>query len=320
MRTTTLLVSFGLLLIVALVLGCQPAVPTEPPYPTKQITYLIPFDPGGQSDREARRQQPWLERSLGQKIILDYRVGNGGALGWSDLVKAKPDGYLIAGINLPHIILQPLQQDVGYKTEQITPVFIFERTPMGLAVLNASPYKTLKEFLDAAKAKSGEFAIGGSGTFTGHHITLLRLQKMTGIQFKYVSYTGAAPQMADFMGGKIGAVIASTDDLVRYKDQIRILGVSDEYRFQALTDAPTFREGGFELIEYVDRGVGVPLGTPESVIRKLENVFLEISRMPDIQTEMWKQGYVPLAMNAKQAKEHIDKITPVYKEIVKDIK
>lgn len=77
-------------------------------YPTKQITYLVCFDPGGQSDREARRQQPHLERILGQKVVIDYKVGGGGALGWSELVRANPDGYTIAGINIPHIILQPM--------------------------------------------------------------------------------------------------------------------------------------------------------------------------------------------------------------------
>src|SRR5512141_496902 len=110
------------------------------PYPTKSITYLVTFDPGGQSDREARRQQPILEKVLGQKIVVDYKTGGGGALGWSELVNSKPDGYLMAGINIPHIILQPAQQKTGYTTEQIIPVALFQRTPLALAVLKTSPY------------------------------------------------------------------------------------------------------------------------------------------------------------------------------------
>ena len=111
----------------------------EKPYPTRQITYMVCFDPGGQSDREARRQQPLLEKYLGQKVVIDYKIGGGGALGWRELTKAKPDGYTIAGFNIPHVILQPLQQDVGYKTDQIVPVFIFHKTPLALAVLQTSP-------------------------------------------------------------------------------------------------------------------------------------------------------------------------------------
>ena len=118
------------------------AIGQEKPYPTKSITYLVTFDPGGQSDREARRQQPLLEKILGQKVIVDYKVGGGGALGWSELVRSQPDGYLMAGINIPHIILQPMQQATGYKTDQIVPVALFQRTPLALAVLKTSPYTT----------------------------------------------------------------------------------------------------------------------------------------------------------------------------------
>ena len=131
--------------------GVRSAWSEVKPYPTHQITYMVCFDPGGQSDREARRQAPLLEKLLGQKVIIDYKIGGGGALGWRALTKAKPDGYTMAGFNIPHVILQPLQQDVGYKTEQINPVFIFHKTPLALAVLETSPFKTLKDLIDHAK-------------------------------------------------------------------------------------------------------------------------------------------------------------------------
>ena len=106
-----------LALVLGLVVISQPSwAQKERPYPTRQITYMICFDPGGQSDREARRQQAPLDKILGQKVLIDYKVGGGGALGWRELAKSKPDGYTIAGFNIPHIILQPLQQEVGYKT------------------------------------------------------------------------------------------------------------------------------------------------------------------------------------------------------------
>lgn len=322
MNKKALLVVLGLLIVAVLIAACasEPPKPKEEPYPTKQITYMIPFDPGGQSDREARRQQPFLEKSLGQKIVIDYKVGGGGAVGWAELVRQKTDGYYIAGVNLPHIVLQPLQQESGYKSEQILPVVFFQRTPLGLAVLSSSPYKTLKEFLDAAKAKPGDISIGGSGTFSGHHIATLRLQKMSGAQFKYVPFTGAAPQMTGFLGGHVVAVIANSDDLVKYKDQIRILGMADADRFPALPDAPTLKEGGVDMIEAIDRGVGVPVGTPDYIVKKLEAAFLEIAKNPEIVATMKKEGFVPLAMGAKESKEHLDKMIATYKELVKDIK
>ncbi len=322
MRTKILLVVLGLLIVAVLIAACasEPPKPTEAPYPTKQITYMIPFDPGGQSDREARRQQPFLEKSLGQKVVIDYKVGGGGAVGWAELVRAKPDGYYIAGINLPHIILQPLQQDTGYKTEQILPVVFFQRTPLGLAVPADSPYKTVKEFIDAAKAKPGEITVGGSGTFSGHHIATLRLQKLAGVKFNYVPFTGAAPQMTAALGGHVNAVIANSDDLVKYKDKLRVLAMADAERFPLLADVPTFKESGIDMIEAIDRGVGVPAGTPDYIVKKLEAAFLEIAKNPDVIADMKKQGFVPLAMGAAESKTHVEKMLATYKELVKDIK
>lgn len=289
-------------------------------YPKKQITYLVCFDPGGQSDREARRQQPHLEKILGQKVIIDYKVGGGGALGWSELVRAKPDGYLMAGINIPHIILQPLQQQTGYKTEQIVPVCLFQRTPLGLAVLKNSPYQSLKDFLDAARAKPGEITIGGSGTFSGHHMATLRLQKLSGTKFNYVPFTGAAPQITAFLGGHVMAIFGNSDDLVRHGDSIRVLAVADEKRFFGFPDAPTFRESGLDMIMAIERGVGVPPGTPKPIIQKLEATFLQIAKNEEIQVQMRKEGFVPLAMGHEASKAFIAEMTRIYTELAHEIK
>src|SRR5512136_1693897 len=156
---------------------------TKEPYPTRTITYVICFDPGGQSDRAARMQQPLLEKILKQKVIIDYTIGGGGAIGWGQLAGAKPDGYFMAGFNVPHIILQPLLGKVEYRTEQIVPVAIFQRTPLALAVLKKSPYKTYQGFIDAARKNPGALVVGCSGHFSGFHIAALRLEKLAGAEF-----------------------------------------------------------------------------------------------------------------------------------------
>jgi tripartite-type tricarboxylate transporter receptor subunit TctC len=289
-------------------------------YPTKSVTYLVTFDPGGQSDREARRQQPLLEKILGQKVIVDYKVGGGVALGWTELVRSQPDGYLMAGINIPHIILQPMQQATGYKTDQIVPVALFQRTPLALAVLKTSPYNTIKDFVDAAKAKPGDISIGGSGTFSGHHVATLRLQKMAGTKFNYVPFTGAAPQITAFLGGPVNAIFGNSDDLVKHADSIRVLAVAADSRFFGFPDTPTFKEGGFELVESIDRGIGLPPKTPEAVVKTLEAAFMQIAKDPAIQEQMKKEGFVPLAIGSAESKAYIEKMTAIYKDIVQDIK
>ena len=105
-------------------------------YPEKNISYLITFNPGGGSDIRARQQQPLLEEDLGVKIPIQYKPGGGGSLGWAELVKKKPDGYFMSGINIPHIILQPLaRENAGYQTDQIEPVILFQQIPFGITCL-----------------------------------------------------------------------------------------------------------------------------------------------------------------------------------------
>jgi tripartite-type tricarboxylate transporter receptor subunit TctC len=290
------------------------------PFPTRQLTYLIPFDPGGQSDVEARRQQTHLSRILGQQVIIDYKVGGGGAIGWRELVKSKPDGYVFAGFNIPHTILQPLQQAVGYKTEQLVPVALFQRTPLGLAVPENSPYKTLKEFIEAAKKEPDKLTVGGSSFFSGAHFADMLFEKLAGIKLSYVPFTGSAPQITALLGGHTDAGMCFSNDLVRFKDKVRVLAMATDERMEDFPEAPTFKELGFDIVESVDRGVIVPPNTPKEIVAKLEAAFLEIAKNPEIQSEMKKQGFVPLAMGAAETKAHLDKLTASYKALFEDIK
>ena len=312
----------ALLCLAALCIGAgvRSAWSEEKPFPTHQITYMVCFDPGGQSDREARRQAPLLEKFLGQKVIIDYKIGGGGALGWRALTKAKPDGYTFAGFNIPHVILQPLQQDVGYKTEQINPVFIFHKTPLALAVLETSPFKTLKDLIDHAKKNPYLVSVGGSGAYTGYHMATLRFEKLIGTRLTYVPYTGAAPQMTSFLGGHVTAVFGASDDLTRYRDKIRVLGFATEKRFPGFPDVPTLKEQGFDMVEGVDRGIAVPPDTPANVIKTLEAAFMDIARRPEFQEEQRKGGFIPLAMGHEEVKEYLKKMTALYTELAKGLK
>ena len=211
-------------------------------------------------------------------MLIDYKVGAGGALCWMELIRARPDGYTIAGINLPHIVLQPLRRQSGYATEDLVPVALFQRTPLALVVLEGSAYRTLDDLLRAARAEPDGVTVGGSGTFTGPHFMTRRLARLAGARLKYVPFNGGAPAMTNLLGGHTMASVAYSDDLVRYAGQIRVLALADTARFAAAPDAPTFRELGHEIVEVVDRGVAVPRGTPPEVVSALEGAFLAITR------------------------------------------
>ncbi|BAS27830.1 bug family protein [Limnochorda pilosa] len=289
-------------------------------YPERAVTYIIAFNPGGQSDVEARRQQPYLEKTLGVSVQVQYKVGGGGSVGWAELAHARPDGYTIAGINMPHIVLQPLQRgDAGYETDQLRPVAWFQNTPIGLAVLRSSPFQTLEDVIAYAKENPGALTVGGSGTFSGHHLATTQLEKLAGIHVTYVPFTGAAPQVAAFLGGHVAAAMGNSDDLVQHRDRIRVLAIGSEQRFEALPDVPTFRELGFEMTPSIDRGVAVPAGTPDEVVRTLEEAFLEIVRTPEVRRQMVEQGFAPLEMGADEAQAYVDRRKQEYMELLRNL-
>lgn len=311
----------SLLMLGLLLFGAVLPVFGAEEYPVKPITYLICFDPGGQSDVEARRQQPVLEKILGVPVVITYKTGGGGSVGWSELVNSKPDGYTIAGNNIPHIILQPMQREnAGYKTEELLPVAMFQATPIGLAVLKSSPFQTLDDFIAYAKKNPGVITVAGSGTYSGHHLGYLQLEKLAGIKVTYIPFTGAAPQVQAFLGGHVTAILANSNDLVQHKDRIRILAMGSEKRFPSLPDVPTFRELGYDMTPSIDRGVCVPPGTPEDRIKALESAFLSIAQDPGIQKQMIDQGFVPVAMGAEEFAEYIARKTEEYREALKELK
>ncbi|MFZ5942609.1 MAG: tripartite tricarboxylate transporter substrate binding protein [Bacillota bacterium] len=330
MRKKWFVILIVLILATSLIAGCGGAKKEEakedpkkeePKYPTNSITYVIPFDAGGQSDIEARRQQPHLEKILGQKVLIEYKPGAGGALGWTELTRAKPDGYYMTGINIPHIILQPAQRsDAGYKTEDINPVALFQATPVGLAVLKDSPFQTIDDFIAYAKENPGKITVAGSGTLSGHDIARLQLEKYADIKLEYIPYTGAAPSLQAFLGGHNMAILANSNDLVQHKDKIRVLAFGSAERYKVFPDSPTFMEKGFDMLPSIDRGVGVPPGTPAEVIKTLEDAFMQIANDPEIQKQMVEQGFVPLAMGHEESKAYIEKTKQQYLEILAAVK
>ncbi|MBO8173113.1 MAG: tripartite tricarboxylate transporter substrate binding protein [Bacillaceae bacterium] len=293
---------------------------SENTYPTDPITYQIPFNPGGQSDVEARRQQPYLEQMLGQKVVIQYKPGGGGAVGWTELVNQKPDGYFISGINIPHIILQPLsKEDIGYQTEQIEPIVIMQATPIGLAVPKDSGITSLDQFIQQAKDNPGSVTVAGSGTYTGHHMAHLMLEKLADIKMQYVPFTGAAPAVQAFLGGNTTAMWGNSSDLVKYKDRINILAIGSEKTFKPLPDVPTFKELGYDMTAGIDRGVGAPPGTDPEIIKVLEKAFLDIVKKPEIQEEMYEQGFEPKTMGAEASREYIQSKVADYQDILENL-
>jgi tripartite-type tricarboxylate transporter receptor subunit TctC len=303
-------------LFAALVLMAAPLL-AQTDFPKGPINYIIPFNPGGQSDVEARLQQPSLEKILGVPIVVTYVPGAGGALAWTKFAQAKPDGYSVCGINIPHIILQPLsQKDAAFKTEDLQPLCIFESTPIGLAVKRDSKINSVREFIDFAKGNPGKITVGISGKFSGHHMASLQFMKMTDVKLTLVTFTGAAPQVTALLGGHVEAIWGNSSDLVGYEGQMKILAIGTEKRMNTLPDVPTFQELGMKFYPRIDRGVAVPKGTPPDITAKLEKAFLETVSMEDYHSKIIKAGFVPMGLNGQQSMKYIAEQSEIFKKLL----
>ena len=175
--------------LVAAVVGLALGAASAAGYPEKPVQYVIPFAAGGESDIAARLQQQVYRRKFGQEVVVESKPGAGGGLAWSQLNQFPGDGYTIMGTNLPHIVLQPLEGNVQYQTDDITNVIFFNYTPDAIVVRNESPFRTYQDFIKAAKAKPGTLNLAGSGTNSANHAAHARLNAAAGIKTTYVRST-----------------------------------------------------------------------------------------------------------------------------------
>jgi tripartite-type tricarboxylate transporter receptor subunit TctC len=275
-------------------------------FPRRAISYVIPFDPGGQSDVTAQYQKPYLEDSLGVNVVIRHQAGAGGALAWANLVKAQPDGYTVTGNNIPHIIIQPMvREDAGYRTEDLKPVYLFQTTPIGIAVAKDSPFNTLEDLIDYGTENPGQVTVSGSGTHSGHHLAILQLQHLSGAQFTYIPATGAAPSVSNFLGRHSQVLVANSNDLLSHLDEMKVLAMGTAERFPLLPEVPTFIEEGYDMTAGIDRGVAVPPDTPDSVVARLEAAFDAVSSDPEFRRQMDELGFVTHTMGAREFAEYI---------------
>lgn len=280
------------------------------------ITYIIPFDPGGESDITARFQEPHLEEVLGVPVNIQHRPGGGGAVAWSEFQNsAEPTGNTIIGVNIPHIIGQPmLRTDAGFETDAWEIITFFHQTPNALIVSEDSEFETLEDLISYAKENPQAVTLGGSGTFSANHLEVLRLEEAADIDLTYIPFTGTGPLPAALQGGHVGGIMNYTMLGVQLEDQGRVLAVSAEERVPALPDAPTFKELGYDIVGGAYRGVAVPEGTPDEKIQALEAAFQEVNEI--IAEKQEPLGFVMTDLTGDEADAVVEDLREAYGPIL----
>lgn len=273
--------------VLALALGCGGAFA----YPEKPVQYIIPFAPGGESDITARMQAQVFAAKYKQQMVVLNRPGAGGGLVWSQLNSMPADGYTIAGVNLPHIVLQPIEGNVNYKTDDIAPVYFFQYTADAVVVPESSPFKTFQELLKAAKENPEKITLAGSGTFSANHMAAERLNKLFGVKITYVPFKGTGDLLSSVQGGHVSGAMSYLPFAIQQKGKMRPLVVATEKRHRAYPDVPTFRELGHNWVDGAYRGIAVPKSTPREIQKQVSDMMHALNQDPAMRKTLSETGY-----------------------------
>lgn len=287
-------------------------------YPDKPIDYIIPFAPGGESDITARFQQPFFKEFFGQDLVISYKPGGGGAVAWSQLNASAGDGYTWMGINLPHIILQPAEKEVGYKTEDLAAVYMFHYTPDALLVEADSEFKTLEDFVSYAKENPGRATISGSGKGSANHLVQVTFDNAAGIKTTYVAFKGTSDATTALLGKQVTAEWGYTTVAAGQGDRVRMLAVAMEERHPAFPDVPTFKELGYDIVSGAYRGIAVPQSTPEELRRQISDMIGRINADPAFRKQMVDAGYALLDVDYEDMPRFLELKEEEYIKAAKD--
>jgi tripartite-type tricarboxylate transporter receptor subunit TctC len=278
-------------------------------WPTgKAITYLVPFPAGGTTDVLGRLIAQKLGPALGTSVVIDNKGGAGGSIGSEIASRAAPDGYtMLGGTISSHAINVSLYPKIGYDPlKSFAPVTLIGTNPVVLVVNQASPYKTLKDVLEASKTKSGGLSSASAGTGTSQHLTLELLAYKSGVKFTHVPYKGSGPAIQDVIGGQVDMMFDTTVVAGPHiqSGKLRAIAVSSARRLPSMPDVPTVADSGlpglqdFEVLSW--QAIFVPAGTPAPIVDRLHTEIRKILAEPEMQDKLKGFGMQPADMTTAQ--------------------
>jgi tripartite-type tricarboxylate transporter receptor subunit TctC len=294
---------------IAVIVSCSVALAA---WPERVIQYVIAFPPGGESDVAARLQAETLKAKFGKEMIVVNKPGAGGGLAWSQMNTTPGDGYTITGINLPHIVLQPLEAGTNFKTEDANPVYWFHYTPDAVIVASDSPFKTLDDLIRTAKEKPEAVTFAGSGTNTANHAAWARFDRDFAVKTTYVPFKGTGDLVSSVLGGHVAAAMSYSTLAIQQKGKMRMLAVASDRRLPQFPDVPTFRELGVDWVDGAYRGIGVPKSTSPELRKQISDLIDQINKEPDTRKRMYDLGFEVTDITYDQMPEFMKKRSAEY--------
>jgi len=284
----------------------------------KPIQYIIPFPAGGESDVVARMQSDTSMRLYKQPMVVLNKPGAGGGVVWGQLNNYAPDASVIVGINIPHIVLQPLQDASQFKTSDINAVYYYHFTPDALMVSANSPYKTYQDFVDAARKAPGKMTLAGSGQYSANHMATERLNKLAGVKVEYVPFKGTGDLISSLIGMHVDGAMGYLPLAIQQKEKVRTLAVASETRHPALPDVPTFKELGLDWVDGAYRGIGMPRSTPIELQKKMSDFMAKLNAEPESRKRLEEAGFVLVDIPLDKIGAFMKEKTPIIMEDAKN--
>ncbi|MDQ7972438.1 MAG: tripartite tricarboxylate transporter substrate binding protein [Rhodocyclaceae bacterium] len=297
--------------LAAVAASALPALPAlaQGQWPTgKAITYLVPFPAGGTTDVLGRLIAQKLGTVLGTSVVIDNKGGAGGSVGSEIASRAAPDGYtLLGGTVSSHAINVSLYPKIGYDPiTSFAPVTLIGTNPTVLVVPAGSPWKTLKDVVEASKAKAGGLSSASAGIGTSQHLSLELLAYKSGVKFNHVPYKGSGPAIQDVIGGQVDMMFDTTVVAAPHiaSGKLRAIAVTSPRRLESLPEVPTVAESGVPgLADYSVlswQAIFVPAGTPAPVVDRLHKEIRSILAQPEMQERLRSFGMQPADMTTAE--------------------
>lgn len=275
----------------AAALAASPAAAQARDFPTKPIELVVPFQPGGGTDALARAFADATRKHTTQSVIIVNKPGASGAIGWQDVINAKPDGYRLAVVTvevttLPHMGL------AKFSYEDLTPIARLNADQAAITVRADAPWNTIEEFLATAKKDSGKISMGNAGNGSIWHLAAAALEDKTGTKFNHTPFQGAGPAVLALMGGHIDAVAVSPAEVTTYVQagKLKTLAVMAEQRVKGFDKVPTLKERNIDLVIGTWRGIAAPKNTPPEVVAYLKDLSKKAADEPAFREVLDKQN------------------------------
>ena len=290
-------------------------------YPSKPIVLVVPFAPGGTSELISRLVAQKLTERLGQQVVVENRPGAAGNIAMEQVARAAPDGYTLILGHIGTLAVNPAMfPKLPYDAiKDFAPVSLIAAVPNIVTVNPAVPAKTLKEFLDLARAKPGSINYGSAGNGSAGHLAMEYLKRIAKSDMVHVPYKGTGPMLTDLLAGQTQATFTGSSPLIPHikSGKLRALAVGSAVRIPSLPEVPTVAESGFAGFETAQwYGIIAPAKTPPAIIQKLSVEIAQVMKQPDVIARLSGDGTVMIGSTPNEFAAYISKEMKRWGEVV----